>query len=271
MNTELYCSPVFFGLSDEPEFECIIDLVVKNAIKMRGHGLDAAFLSPIDYARESSDYCIVPNVAVSSWTPTDSIVLHFKEGLHTVKTLVVSLSSTSEVVLASILLSERFDLRPKFIPLVGSLEQMLKSADAALLVGNAALEQSDSHRNKLDLVEEWLDMTDLPYVHGFWCVRESTMSAGHVAALCHACERGLASLEAIAQAQSPNHSRIFPPDRLLQYLESFSFTLTDEEQESVMEFLKYAYYHGVVPDIADLNFYPDETEDDALHARPSLN
>src|SRR5207247_287926 len=112
INSDLYCSPVFYRLADEPAFECTVDLVARNAIKLRVHDLEAAFLSPIDYAREGSEYCIVPNVAVSSRTPSDTIVLHFKEGLHTINTLAVHPTSTSEVVLGSILLSERFDVRP---------------------------------------------------------------------------------------------------------------------------------------------------------------
>jgi chorismate dehydratase len=271
LNSELYCSPIFFGLSDSDEFECTGDVVAKNAIKMRGHDLEAAFLSPIDYGRESSDYCIIPNVAVSSRTPTNSIVLHFKRGLHTVNTIAVHPTSTSEIVLASILLSERFDVRPKIVPAVGSFDQMLRSADAVLLVGNDALAQAQGHRARLDLVEEWIDMTDLPYVHGFWCVRETELTKDDVAVIQLACESGIKSLEKIAQAEAARQSR-HPPEILKQYLEAFSFTFTDEEQESVTEFLRYAYYHGILPDVADLHFYPMmDTGDNLPLSDPSMN
>jgi chorismate dehydratase len=271
LNSELYCSPIFFGLSGRVEFECISDVVAKNAIKMRGHDLEAAFLSPIDYGRESSDYCIIPNVAVSSGTPTNSIVLHFKKGLRTVNTIAVHPTSTSEIVLASILLSERFDVRPKIVPAIGSFDQMLRSADAVLLVGNDALAQAQGHQARLDLVEEWIDMTDLPYVHGFWCVRETELAKDDVAVIQLACESGIKSLEEIVQAEAAKQF-CCPPEILKQYLEAFSFTFTDQEQESVTEFLRYAYYHGILPDVADLNFYPGmDTEDNLPLLDPSLN
>lgn len=271
LNPELYCSPMFYGLTERVEFEPVVDVVAKNAINMREHELEAAFLSPIDYGRESSDYCIIPNVAVSSRTPTKSIVLHFREGLHTVNTIAVHPTSTSEIVLASILLSERFDVRPKIVPAIGSFDQMLRSADAVLLVGNDALAQAQGHQARLDLVEEWIDMTDLPYVHGFWCVREAELTKDDVAVIQLACESGIKSLEEIAQAEAAKQS-CCPPEILKKYLEAFSFTFTDEEQESVTEFLRYAYYHGILPDVADLNFYPMmDTEDDLPLLDPSLN
>ena len=77
LTPEHYCAPVFRGLDQNPRFECKTDVVTRNAIRLREHELDAAFLSMIDYARESSDYSIIPGIAVSSRTPTNSIVLLF--------------------------------------------------------------------------------------------------------------------------------------------------------------------------------------------------
>ena len=267
----VYCLPFIGELKRETSFKILVDAPAQNAIKMREHDLEVAFLSPIDYGRESSDYCIIPNVAVSSRTPTDTIVLHFKEGLHTVKTLAVHPTSASEIVLASILLGEQFDVRPQIVPVMGSLDQMLRSADAALLVGNTALEEGQVHRNKMDLVEEWFDMTGLPYVHGFWCVREADVARDDIISIQHACERGVKSLAGITETDVTGQKPRFSPDTLRQYLESFSFVLSDEEQEALMEFIRYGYYHGVLPDVADLQFYPVDKMDESPFADHSLN
>ena len=48
----------------------------------------------------------------------------------------------------SILLSERFDVRPRIVPVFGSFDQMLQAADAALLVGNDALGGGGEGRTK---------------------------------------------------------------------------------------------------------------------------
>lgn len=266
-----YCLPMIDGLRREPSVSLLVDVAVQNAIKMREHELDGAFLTPIDYARESSDYSIIPNVAVSSSVATDMIVLCFKEGLHTIRTLGVHPASTSEIVLASILLGERFDVRPKILPVMSGFEEALRSADAVLLVGTEATEQASHHRNKLDLVEEWNDMTDLPYVHGFWCVREGEFTGDDVEVIQQACRRGVESIDDIVSAEIEKRDLQFSPEVLKQHFENFSFTFTEEEQEAVAEFLRYAYYHGVVPDVADLHFYPVDGEDETLSPDPSLN
>ncbi len=271
LNAEICCAPVFRGLRDRVEFECITDVVAQNAIKMREHDLEAAFLSPVDYARESSDYHIIPNVAVSSRMPSNTIVLHFKEGLKSINTLAVHPTSTSEIVLASILLGEQFDVRPTIVPAMGSLDQMLRSADAALLVGNAALKHAHVSENRIDLVEEWHDMTDLPYVHGFWCVREAGMTKPDILAIQEACDTGVSVIKDIAQAEAANIAPLFSSDSLKQYLEHFSYLFSDEEQDAVMEFLRYAFYHGILPDVADLHFYPVDDEDGTPLPDPSLN
>ncbi len=271
INPDLYCTPLFFGLSGDKNFECTVDVIAGNAARLRGHDLEAAFLSPVDYARESSDYYIIPDVAVSSRAATNTIDLLFKEGLHTIKTLAVHPGSTSEVVLASILLGEEFDIRPTIIPTVGPPDKMLQIADAALLVGDSALEQAGLHRNVIDLVEEWHDLTDLPYVHGFWCTRSTDMTKDEVGSIKSACDRGRNSLDELAHSASTMLATRYSPDALKQYLERFSFTFTDEEQEALAEFLRYAYYHGVLPDVAEINLYPLEGEDDEQLAGPSLN
>ena len=208
---------------------------------------------------------------MSSRTSTDTIVLHFKEGLHTVNTLAVHPTSTSEIVLASILLSERFDVRPQIVPTIGSLDQMLLSADAALLVGNAAVEQAQTHRNKLDLIEEWFDMTGLPYVHGFWCVRETDIGREDIGAIQLASERGKKTLAGSIDLGATGQTPRLSSNMLKKYLSSFSFALGDEEQEAIAEFIRYAYYHGVLPDAADLTFYPTDKKDELPYADLSLN
>jgi len=260
LTAEYYCAPVFHGLTERPEFDCVTDVVARNAIRLREHELEAAFLSSVDYARESSEYCIIPNIAVSSRVPTSSIVLVFKEGLRTISTLAVNPVSTSEIVLASILLGEQFDVHPQICPMTGSLEDMLRTADAVLLAGNAAILGLQTRHNWIDLVGEWNDMTDLPFVHGFWSAREPELAKEDVDMIQAACLDGVESIDEIVRMLP--RSETISSDTMKTYLESFSYSFGVEEQEAVAEFLRYAYYHRVLPDIADLTFYSSDAVDE---------
>jgi len=263
----LYCKPLLHGLEDASDIEIVIDVPARNAIKLREHDLDAAFLSPIEYARDSSDYVIVRGIAVSSSSATETITLRFRESLHKIRALAVDPSSSSEIILARVILAEEFDINPAIVPVMGSLEDMLNKADGALLVGDAALRVPGEDKSAIDLVDFWNDITGLPFVHGFWCAREQDMTAEVVSQLQSAKARGVQHIHALATELPPPA----PGLAVAEYLEQFSYDLAEEELEAVREFIKYAYYHGVLPDVAELALFPLEPGETAADGSVSPN
>ncbi len=244
---EISSRPFRDALSGMPEFEITLDAPASLARRLEHREIDGALLSPIDFARNASEYLIVPGSAVSSQSGNESIVVHFRHGIRGVKTLAVQPVSASDIILAKILLSERFDIEPRIMPVVGTLDAMLEKADAALLAGDAALISVKERPEALDLVEEWIAATDLPYVHGFWCAREGTFSEAQWNLL-----GGLGSRLDAPEADEP------PP------LDIFSYDFTENVREGIREFLRYAYYHGILPDVPDLRFFgsPETGEDE---------
>lgn len=266
-----YCLPLVEGLQHHAAFELSVDATTRNAVRLRERELDAAFLTPIDYARESSEYQIVPAIAVSSCQGNDTIVLHFREGLRDISTLAVNPSSTSEIILAKILLAEKFDVEPTFLPVSGSLADLLAKGDAALLVGDQAVEASSSHLNKLDLVDEWVDLVELPYIHGVWCGREDALQPRDIARIQQAKEDGMREMEKIAAEAAMRFAHRPSAELTKAYLESFSFDFTEDVRKGLDEFLRYAYYYGVLPDVADLHFFDISSIDTTGPDELSLN
>lgn len=263
----LYCQPLLHGLASGEEFLPVHDVPARLALQLRSGDLDAAFLTPIDYARESSSCRIVPGIGVASRQATGTVCVFFNENLHTISSVAIDPSSVSEIILSRIILAEEFDLNPSFIPLQGPLPVLLGKADAAVLAGDACLLMADSHPNRLDLVEAWNDLTGLPYVHGFWCAKESALSNAQVVSLQEAIRQSLASPNDFARSL---HSRSlvssFPLAFYRSYLDAFSYTLEEDDLRGLGEFIRYAYYHGVLPDVAEVNLY--EAEEDAADDEP---
>jgi predicted solute-binding protein len=252
----LYAEPLLG--KQESSFAWGLDVAARNAIGVRERVLDGAFLTPIDYARDSSLLYIAPNVAVSSLQGDGTITLHFRENLHSITTLAVDPSSSSEIVLARIVLAEQFDLRPSLVPFSGDLKAGLDRADAVLCVGDASIREWHRDRSVLDVVEEWMELTGFPYVHGFWCGRERSLGGDDVGALRQACADGLGMLEqTAARAGEVHRLTAVAPVELQQYLEQLSYEFMSEEQSGVQEFFRYAFYHGILPDIAELQFYTE--------------
>lgn len=235
------------------------DVPARNAIGLRDRSLQAAFLTPIDYARESSLFYIVPKLAVASGGGDGTITLHFRETLTTIGSIAINPSSASEIVLARIVLAEQFESTPALVPFQGTAAEGLAKADAVLCVGDDSLRESRVSVRSLDLVEEWNEMTGLPYVHGFWVARERSLSAEEIREIQQASQDGRADLERIAAAAAAAHG--IPglgSEAALEYLHQFSYDFGGETEQAVKEFLRFAYFHGILPDVADLQFVNSE-------------
>lgn len=235
------------------------------ARRLREQQLAGALLSPLDYARESSDYSIVPNVCIAS-EGNGSIVVRFNEGIREITTLAVDPAFACEIILTKIILAEEFNIEPVIVPMNNSLEVMLQKADAALLTGDAAFHAWNSSASIIDVVEEWNEMTGLPYVHALWCVYQHQMTPAIIEAFQTSRLKGVEGIPDIAQQ--------FPKDQrraVQEFLESFTYEITPDVRDGLAEFMKYLYYHGVMPDVADLNFYKTEPEADSLPTSVSSN
>lgn len=251
-----YVKPLLYDLvRHEGPFDLQFDLSSQNSLKLKNKELDAAFLSPIDYGRSSSEYLIVPQVGVASVGESRLIRLYFHEGLHKIKTIAVDIGMTSELVLAKIIFAEKYDTDIQFLPMKPNLDEMLAKADAALLVGDQVLFQTSTIKTKLDLVDQWHDLTELVYVHGFWVGREHTFTGEEITLLRRSQGLGVQHLKDIAQgiADERNISR----EASLEYLRSLQFGFAEDAIEGLSEFFRYAFYYGALSDIPKIKFYSD--------------
>jgi predicted solute-binding protein len=261
----LYLKPLLFGLdrTDSP-FDLVVDIPANNSIKLseRSEGIRNAFLSPIDYARHGGEYRIVPNICVVSSSETSTIQLVLKSNLHNIERVAIDVRFTSEIVLANIILLEKYRNQPKhsklqFIPMMPDVDAMLAKADAALLVHDFPHMVDRADTFTLDLVEEWNDLTGLPYVHGFWVGREEELSETEAQALFTAKNDGILLKSQIAQSVAQQKN--LPLTELTNYISSFSYDFGEKEEASLAEFIHYAYFHGVIGDVPEILFFDVET------------
>ena len=107
-------------------------------------------------------------------------------------------------------------------------------------------------------------MTDLPYVHGLWCGKERSASEPEFASLGRLRDAGVAAIPAIARRGCAEHSLAsLDTEEIQEVLEGFQYELTEEAEDGLKEFLRFAYYHGILPDVAELQYFgPSEPEED---------
>jgi chorismate dehydratase len=245
-----YCAPVAASLVDQGSFELRVNAPALLAVQLRQRSLHAGFLTPSDFARDSSDYQVVPNAAVVSDSPSGPVSLHFRGGLHTISTLAADPSSSAEIVLARIILAEEFDSFPVLVPVRGSLDEMLALADAALLVGDISRMEHHLRNDTVDLVEAWHELTELPYVYGFWCGREHSLS-----------EIDVLNIQGVhRRVHESSHQRA--SDTEAGPKERFAYLFQGVAEDAVREFFHYAFYHGILQDVPMLTYFSSRSSTD---------
>ncbi len=252
--TDLYAAPLFQSLKEKPEtVKLITDSELQISKMLREEELDAAFLSAITFARDHDIYSIVPNVCIASEGNSNVICLYFKEGLKEIKTIATDLLNVSEMVLARLVLTEKYFVTPTFIPTKANIDEMLLKADAALIVGDYNLELLD-HKNKLDLVDEWSDLTELPYVHGLWISQKEKLSQDDIGILKASADYGSTHLSEIA-SHYPQRNK----EEFVESLSAFSYKLDEKAKNGLTEFIRMAYFHEIIEDLPDLDPDNDTT------------
>jgi chorismate dehydratase len=163
---------------------------------LRSGTVDIAIIPAIEYQR-IDNLVVLPNLSIASKKSVRSLLLISKKPIREVSRIALDKSSRSTQSLTRILCAKRWNITPEFFEAEPSLPEMLKNADAALLIGDPALRFSlelettarqiasgdlacsgasvglDETPNLFvyDIVEKWRAMTSLPAVLAFWASR----------------------------------------------------------------------------------------------------
>ena len=167
------CEPLFHGLDDS------WDVLPAPPSWLTGHLLRRdCILAPIpaaDYAKNSAELVLIPDLAISSRGEVGSVLLFSSMPLESMNSIALPSDSASSVALLKHLVSKR-GLNPAYVEMGPDLDGMLSSCDGCLLIGDRALEGARAHPElvKMDLGSEWLNVTGHPMVFGVFAARRDS-------------------------------------------------------------------------------------------------
>jgi chorismate dehydratase len=257
---EFYCSPLTHNLEKSPAVAGLfIDAPFVLVDKLMSREIDAAMLTPIDYARMSSDLQLFPTIGIASIVESNTVVLCINRNIRELKTVAIGSATATDVVLAKVILMEQFKSSVTFVPAIGDVNELLLKADAALLCGEAVMTNVWDGPT-IDLIEEWTEMTGLPFVHAVCAVladgtNTDALEAVMVEALQRVREDRTACVSSIAAAMNISAGRIEEQFALYQY------ELLPTHREAIDEFFRLAYFHGVLQDVPDIKTTAGDTDD----------
>ena len=250
----LNAQPLVHGLESEPRVRLEGDVPSRVARRLHAGEVDLGMIPSIEYA--FGRYDIVPGIAIGSRGPVRSVSLYLSRPLEDVRRVALDTSSRTSVTLVKVLLRERLGRDPEYVPMAPALVDMLAVADAALLIGDPALEQ-ESTVTSLDIGEEWARVTGLPFVYAFWAGPRGVVTRAGVARLRAALGEGLGALPEIAAVYANGR-----PERAAAY-ESYLRTnvvyrLGNEEIAGLREFYRRAHALDLAPTNPELSFHADQ-------------
>jgi chorismate dehydratase len=252
----LNARPLTWALDSQPErWHVRYDLPSMCANLLASREVDLALVPSVEYL-QSDDYRFVPGVGIGSRGPVASVALFARKPVGDIRTIALDTSSRTSVALVRVLCRHRFHIEPQFAPHHPDLQTMLEVYDAALMIGDPALETDAAAIGvtKIDLGLQWTEMTGLPFIYAAWTGRAGVASAADVAALQAAQGEGVASFEAIAAEYAPGDTA--KGARALDYLrDNMKYGLGADEAAGLQLFLDHAADLGLAPRRRPLEFF----------------
>ncbi|HEU4346645.1 MAG TPA: menaquinone biosynthesis protein [Actinoplanes sp.] len=256
----LNCLPIYWGLMRSGAL-LDVDLHKDNPDRLNAAliagDLDVGPISLVEYLRHADDLLLLPNLAVGSDGPVLSVNLVSTRPLAELDRRPVALGSTSRtgVLLAQMLLAERYGADPVYFRCPPDLAEMLMEADAGVLIGDPALRATYEAPGRgllvTDLAQEWKVWTGLPMVFAVWAVRREFAAAhpGVVKDVHDAFLRSrdlcLGELDTVAEAAA--RWEPFDAPTLATYFRTLDFSLGDRQIAGLREFARRAAARGEVP------------------------
>ncbi len=235
--------PLVWGLLKDPAQSQTFDLrfaVPSICADQLASGVaDIGIVPVIEMARQKLSY--FPETGIASYGAVRSILLVSKVPYREIKKLATDSGSRTSVMLSRIILAEKYGVEPQLISLAPDLRSMLGQADAALLIGDAALRVDPATLpfETLDLGEEWTTLTGLPMVFAVWAGRKEAIVEPYGAALSASCAYGLAHIDDIVREETAN--RGFPEPLVRKYLTHYiRFQFSEPHQTAIQTYLKHA-------------------------------
>ncbi len=245
----LNCLPIYWGLVRAGtllDVELTKDTPDRlNELLVAGD-LDIGPISLVEYLRNADSLALLPDIAIGSDGPVLSVNLVSQRPLHELDGRRVALGSTSRtsVLLARMWLEQVHGVRPEYFTCPPDLTTMLLEADAAVLIGDAALRATyDAPRRGLqvhDLGAAWRDWSGLPMVFAVWAARREYAEAnpGLVkdvhSAFVRSRDDALAHVEEVAATAA--RWEVFDAATLATYFRTLDFSLGERQVAGLQEF-----------------------------------
>ncbi len=279
----LNTAPLVWGFTAGPlagKYEISFTVPSQCAEALRCGDADIAIIPSIEYQRMDG-MVVLPRMAIAAKREVRSLLVVSKRPIDKAKKIALDTSSRSTAALVRILAKEHWGIQPEFIEAPPDPSGMLRSADAALVIGDPALRislkmealagrapgGSDCCEGDLedmpvpgletifvyDVTHQWREMTNKASVLAFWAGQEGIVDEGLAQDFLASKKYGLERIREISEAASIKLD--MPPGALERYLtENINFDLDNENLAGLELYYQKAAAHGLIAPVKPLKF-----------------
>lgn len=229
--------------------------------------LDLGLVSSYEYALHPEKYRILEDLSISATGPVGSVFIFSQKKPEELDDQLVLLTGQSEtsIALVKIVLEEFYSIKPRYT--VGDIldpNSYKEEVCAVLAIGDDALRLKEENKYpvKLDLADEWNQMTGLPFVFAVFAAREEFIKSQpdilaeiwRTLVFCR--DQGKEQLQEISREVAPRIP--MDVDSCYYYLQNIEHNLDTNHLQALKTFFQYLIQRGEVPKEAlPIKFFPD--------------
>ena len=279
----LNTAPLVWGFTDGPlagKYDLSFTVPSQCAEALRRGDADVAIIPSIEYQRIDGVVAL-PGMAVAAKGEVRSILVVAKRPIEMATKIALDSSSRSSAALVRLLARNYWQIQPEFIEAAPEPSEMLKRADAALVIGDPALRVSlkwEALNSKApsdgsccqgdiedmpvpgyetlfiyDVAYQWRQMAQKPCVLALWAGRREAITPEVLADFQASKQYGLERLREISEAAAIKLD--MPPRALERYLmENIDFDLDEENLAGLRLFYEKAFAAGLTSRNRPLEF-----------------
>ena len=247
--------PLIWGMlkgEQRGKYELSFTTPAACADAVRARRADVGIIPSIEYQRMDRAQ-IIAGISIASKGEVKSVLLLSKKPIGKIQSIAVDNSSRTSAALLRILMRKFYSHFVNITPSAPKPAEMLKRADAALVIGDPALTFTGQVAEVYDLAAEWKKFTGLPFVFAVWAGHEDAKLSHLRKDFEESRDYGLAHLDDIAQEYAPK-LKMHPAAVKVYLTENIDYSLDEENRKGLRMFYKLAREAGIIPVEKDLYF-----------------
>jgi chorismate dehydratase len=206
--------------------------------------VSTALMSVVDFQLCPHDLLLVPAGMIGCDGPTLTVRIFSRVPPEKIHSLHGDTDSHTSVMLAQVILRERYNLSPVMHPWRNT-----EHPETLLLIGDKVVNAAPStgeYPYQLDLGEEWKKLTGLPFVFAMWMMRKDNVDLELARMLADARRRGADITDELVVRHADEHG--WPRDLARRYFtEYLRYEVTPRAREGLARFFDLAERLSVLP------------------------